>query len=308
MASSFGRFCMGSIVFALVMQTSRCPGQSRDVKGQVSDAVSGQPIAGTLVQLKDKPAIKALSMQGGVFVLKEVPSGIYTVIAQDNRYLPAAVENYDATQTSAAGLSLQLYPRQLAISNGRPYVNVDDATAGKLLAQARAAGDLQAIFYLSNTLAIHKPEDEALRYMADNAKEQLAKRPGYVAGKVVNKDGTTALNAKVTFLDVDSGESVTTQAIDGSYEVSLFPGRYTVSVAEGGEHPAAPTDTTSGNVSPTPGKPGNAAPPRTGTWGGLYGKNTVRTSDKQTTMAVAPGSRVEQSLTVESHRPAAYAK
>ena len=204
--------------------------QAGVIKGQVVDAMTGHPISGALVLLKEKPALKAVSTGGGNFTISQVPTGIYTVITQDERYLPASVEGYDMNVASTSSLKLLIYSRQVAVLNGKEFVDLKTTVAAQLLNTAKKTNDTEAVYLLSNTLAFENPQNGFLANQALEAEEALRKQPALVFGSLFDKDGGSVLGATLIFSEIHTGQTFTIQSLDGTYSASLFPGTYKLRV------------------------------------------------------------------------------
>jgi Carboxypeptidase regulatory-like domain len=234
-------FCVIAAVCASLSLMSHAASQTKSMIGTVTDAQTNQPVHGTLVFIKDKPDLKAISAPDGNFKIKHVPSGIYTVVTQDERYLPTAVENCDFTAPDPAQLKLQLYSRKVAFLNGKLFMKVPPSAVSQTLKSAKIAGDDQTAALLANTLALYKSGDSKIALEA--AKELGDRQSAGVFGALLDKNGESIHGVTLIFVEVNTGFTFSTKPVDGHYAVSLLPGDYEVKMVRNGATNTGDLDT-----------------------------------------------------------------
>ena len=198
------------------------------ITGTVVAAQSHKPVGGAVIALKDKK-VTAITTADGNYVLDKVDPGVYTVFASKVHYFPAVQESVSSGQKA----NFELLEANLGSRRNQIIADLDELEARRLLPAAEAAGDVEAIFLLSNRLLVSHPEDASLKQTSQVAEGVLESSPAKISGAITYPGGEPVPNALVRVQNTITQQTVETKAnSNGQYEVSVFPvGTYRVNVS-----------------------------------------------------------------------------
>jgi hypothetical protein len=225
--------CAAVITLAMSVETVVALGQN--IKGKVTQSSDHSPVAGAKVSIDGKPQLAAITRVDGSYIIQNISTGVYRLIADNPRFWPSVKDNVSTGGSANFELVEKRYLRNEAMK--MVYADVSADVARRLLPIAKTAADNEAVYLLSERLRLEHPEDKALEQQSANAETDLNRQRATIVGSVVDGSGNSVRNADVKLTNDATGVVVATKTNDrGQYEASVFPvGTYKVEVASPGD-------------------------------------------------------------------------
>jgi hypothetical protein len=97
------------IIAIMILAPVTLFGQTGGIRGQVTDARTGEPLVGAnVVVVGSKPGYGAASDMNGMFLMNKLPPGEYTVRASYVDYLTFTIQNVKVTAGQTTEISLDM--------------------------------------------------------------------------------------------------------------------------------------------------------------------------------------------------------
>jgi hypothetical protein len=194
------------------------PVKSQSITGTVFDSHNHTPIADAVVTILEPPKRATKSQDDGKFSLDNVPTGtLYTVTASSPRFFTGRLNQVQPGQKIEVPLTANTYSR----NGSRPYAEVSQKDALRLLPIAKETNDTTGQYLLVNRLAMLDPAH--YKTEADTFEAGLKMQPAKVSGMVTSSDNSVP-NTDLELTNTMTGDVVTTKTdAFGKYKVALFP-------------------------------------------------------------------------------------